>query len=167
MLDFVQTFIAHTTEFNLLNNYTLDEQNKPWFLKMPKCYKSIFKNKYCRGCTEPCRSGGVLRGCEVSLSPRETMRTELTSQLVCLPTPCAFTSPISLCMWWHKYGPGTSNIHVYFVPLPKIHNPSRALLILKSSKITHFPSFSDKAIGDKWWVCVCMCVGGGGRQSLA
>lgn len=28
ILDFVQTLTAHTTEFNLLNNYTL-EQNKP------------------------------------------------------------------------------------------------------------------------------------------
>ena len=43
MLYFVQTFIAHTTEFNLLNSYTLDEQNKPRLIKVLKYYKSVLK----------------------------------------------------------------------------------------------------------------------------
>lgn len=96
MLDFVRTLTAHTTEFNLLNNYTL-EQNKPWFIETLKRYKSVFKKVRTAAVAQSraIHDGGVLQGCEPGLSPGGTTRPELTPQPVCVLIPCAFPSHVS------------------------------------------------------------------------
>lgn len=70
--------------------------------------------------------------------------TKFLSQLVCLPIRYVFTHHVSLL---GNINTASACLTYRFLFLLKIYKPNRAyLIILQSSKVTHFPSVSNKAM---------------------